>query len=133
MTTETQSMQQWQEFRRWVYALQYGVAHEALEAVAPQLTEQQLNAACGAVGRFAECKMYGTNYELKRISATVGASGTLYVQATVGMVNDEGTMAAALCRNSMHIAVGKRGGVRAAGSRSRKAWTPWGTEGNTNY
>lgn len=54
------------------------------------------------------------DYEFKEFSVEETDYGTVIVYSVTGMKNDEGTMASILCRNTRHIFIGKRGGLRSS-------------------
>ena len=63
---------------------------------------------------------YSDNYELKEDEVQdIGAGGIISVVLEVGLKEDEGTMAAILCRDRIHVFVGPRGGVTCH-SKNRK-------------
>lgn len=51
-------------------------------------------------------------HEVKRLSVT-NLGRVVSVVVVVGMKNDEGTMAAVLCRKRGHFFIGRRGGIKA--------------------
>ena len=57
-------------------------------------------------------------YELKQFEIREYPTFVAVV-AEVGMVNDEGTMAAVFCRNRVHVYVGKRGGLSYPATNKR--------------
>lgn len=53
------------------------------------------------------------NYEFKEFKLTYGFGRHLFLIATVGRKDDEGTMAAILCRNHRHLIIGVKGGIKS--------------------
>lgn len=52
-------------------------------------------------------------YEFKEFTVEETGYGTVIVYSVVGLKDDEGTMAAVLCRKTRHIFIGERGGLRS--------------------
>lgn len=55
--------------------------------------------------------LYSDNFEIKEWKVTENEYFVSLV-VTTGLKNDEGTAASVLCRNTAHLFIGKRGGVR---------------------
>ncbi|WP_313528783.1 hypothetical protein [Anaerotignum sp.] len=55
-----------------------------------------------------------SDYEFKEFNVKETNYGTVIVYSVTGLKNDEGTMAAVLCRNTRHIFIGRRGGLRSS-------------------
>ena len=59
------------------------------------------------------CRRNGENdYEIKYRQADQLTENIVSLVVEVGMKNDEGTYAALLCRDRIHVFIGKKGGVR---------------------
>ena len=52
-------------------------------------------------------------YEYKTFETSPAYKGMIFLYTVVGRKNDQGTMAAVLCRSYRHIVVGKRGKVQS--------------------
>ena len=64
---------------------------------------------------------FGEEYEFKIFEVTENEY-FVSVVLEVGMIGDEGTLAALICRDHCHLFVGKRGGIRYP-YHGRKGWT----------
>lgn len=67
-------------------------------------------------------------YEIKKFEVKETDYGAVIVYAESGRKNDEGTMAALLCRRIRHIFIGVRGGVKSSKydkgkSKDLKGWS----------
>jgi|SRR5277367_3412679 len=76
-----------------------------------KLTNQQADAICGDGGSFMYDQSRCGLTEVKRLSLTVSEFAA-YLLIEVGMPDDEGTMAQAFGRATLHLSIGKRGGIR---------------------
>lgn len=77
------------------------------------MTEQQSKALCRilhSADTFDYSHGKGT-YEIKRYEVD-DCKYFLSVFMEVGKVGDEGTLASVLCRDNVHLFIGKRGGIR---------------------
>ena len=75
-----------------------------------------------------DCHKFNPKYGIKEITVEPTSYGTIIIYVVSGRVNDEGTMAAVLCRTHRQIFIGPRGGVRAYGrgnGRKRTAYRGW--------
>lgn len=61
-----------------------------------------------------------SDYEFKEFSVTETDYKTVIIYSITGMKNDDGTMAAIFCRNTRHIFIGERGGLRCSMWDSKK-------------
>jgi hypothetical protein len=70
-------------------------------------------------------------HEFKTFEVSNGEhSALVFVTAEYGMKNDEGTMAALICRDNRHFMIGKRGGVKLLSlSANLKMSTPKNVRG----
>lgn len=59
-------------------------------------------------------------YEFKEFTVEETDYGTVIVYSVTGLKDDEGTMAAVLCRTTRHIFIGERGGLRCSTWNSKK-------------
>ena len=70
-----------------------------------------------------DCHGDTEKYEVKTFDIDTShfeTSGLVFVYSVAGLKNDEGTMAAVLCRNKRFITIGKNGGVRGYTNRYGK-------------
>jgi hypothetical protein len=77
---------------------------------------------------------YSNNYEYKRFEIDISnRSKIVFLATTVGLKNDEGTMASVLARTQRHVAIGPRGGLSSmSGNRAKcknyHLFLIWGSE-----
>lgn len=60
--------------------------------------------------KFIDNVIWNDKHEVKELDVT-DSYGAAYVDITVGMKNDEGTLAESLCRDTYLFFIGKRGGI----------------------
>lgn len=83
------------------------------------MTEAQIRALNRLIHEIAE-NAYGDNDEFKEYEVSeVGSRGTIALYAVTGLKDDEGTLAAIFCRNSYHIFISIRGGLRFVNDRGK--------------
>lgn len=59
---------------------------------------------------FLNSVLWGDSHEVKELNVS-DSYGAAYVDITIGMKNDEGTLAESLCRDTYLFFIGKRGGI----------------------
>ena len=59
---------------------------------------------------FLDSILWGDNHEVKELDVS-DSYGAAYVDITVGLKDDEGTLAEVLCRDTYLFFIGKRGGI----------------------
>lgn len=59
---------------------------------------------------FLDSVLWGDNYEVKELNVS-DSYGAAYIDITVGLKEDEGTLAESLCRDTYLFFIGKRGGI----------------------
>lgn len=67
----------------------------------------------------------GDRYELKELRVEDMGNGRISIVVESGMKEDEGTMAAILCRDRIHVFMGKRGGLTRINERGRRERISW--------
>lgn len=73
------------------------------------------------LNRFIDFVTYTDNYEVKELEVK-DSYGDAYVSVTMGIKNDEGTMAELLCRDTYIFFIGRRGGIFQYTDTYRKAY-----------
>lgn len=74
------------------------------------MTRAQEQAIERLVNKFVGFYGFPEEKEVKRKYVKEYDGGTVYVQLTVGYIGDEGTMQEVICRNSLDVCIGKKGG-----------------------
>ena len=74
------------------------------------MTREQERAVAALKEKFLGFYGYPETKEFKAEKIEEIHGGVLYVMLEVGMKGDEGTLASLLCRNTLSVLIGKRGG-----------------------
>lgn len=75
------------------------------------ITNSQVKTLVKILHKAEELSFQKGKYEIKRYEVDELECGLVSVVLEVGMIKDEGTYAAILCRDYVHLFVGKRGGI----------------------
>jgi hypothetical protein len=67
----------------------------------------------------------GDRYELKELKVEDMGNGRISIVVESGMKDDEGTMAAVLCRDRLHVFMGKRGGLTRINDKGKSVSISW--------
>lgn len=76
-------------------------------------TETQKHTIRRIIRQFPDLFFYDhyDKYEVKKFELVENEHGTISLYVQAGMIGDEGTYAAILARDTLHIFIGKRGGI----------------------
>lgn len=114
------------EMVRFLHELyQYDLLDDAIDRLEGELTPSQSQCLNNMHRRILEqdslLAKYMDNYEYKEVGLKRGYGKHVFWNTTVGRKEDDGTMAAIICRDHRHMVVGPRGGLRSlVGPKSKR-------------